>query len=136
VTVTKPRHLAAVPDKPPTATRLRPAAPATAQNPDVLDRRDAAHAALTALDVRQEILDAAERAARELGESGASPTVILLGLAQRMFTLGYLDGAGDRDAAGRKLAAEETVLAKVVRLETRERAELPARERAPRAVRP
>lgn len=134
MTATKSRHLRAVTDH--DTARAAQAVPNSVENTEILARREAAHAALTAPDVELDIIDAIARTAKELGEPDATQTALLADLARRMFVLGYLDGAGDRQAGEQRADAARSVLAEVIKIETRERAELPAEERKLRAVKP
>lgn len=133
-TATKTRHLHAVTDH--DTARAAQAVPNSAENTEVLKRREAAHAALEAPDVELDVMDAIARIAKALDEEDANQAALLADLARRMFTLGYLDGAGDRAAAGRRLKAEQGLPAKIIKVEDHERKELPAKERELRVVRP
>lgn len=103
---------------------------------EITEARDAAHTALTAPDVEQDLLDAVAATVEEIGKPGAKQTALLIDLARHMYTHGHMDGAANRKAARRRRRIEQGALAEVIKIETRERAELPAKERALRAVRP
>lgn len=96
--------------------------------------RENARVAVTDPDVAEQQKNAIARALRELRKDGADPKAILADLVERMLILGYVNGAADQRQAGH-LELTDTVLAEVIKIETRERAELPAKERALKAVR-
>jgi hypothetical protein len=127
---TKTRHLAAVPDEP------APAAPSDVevarfyveQQATLTEQHQAAHLALEAPDVEQDLLDAVNRTARALEQPGANRHALLADLARRMYWHGHVDGAADRKAGERHLKIADSVLAEVVVLEQRDRQALRATE--------
>jgi hypothetical protein len=130
-TAAKTRHLHAV-------TGTAPAAPTDAetarfyvkQQAALTEQHQAAHTALEAPDVEQDLLDAVNRTARALEQPGANRTALLADLARRMYAHGHMDATADRQAGERHLKIAGSVLAEVVVLEQRDRQALRATEHA------
>ena len=117
-----------------TVTAITPPAKPTAPTPTASPVRDAALEAVLEPDALQAMDDAIETVLEHLArDNGATPIAGLLKDVWRAaFATGY---QAAHDGQARADFADDT-LAKVITLEARERAELPAKERALRAVRP
>lgn len=138
MTATRPRHLAAVPDRTQsvaTHTRVIESVEPAGRETALAREHDNACLAALAPDVTEQQQAAIAKAMRAAGRQNADLRAILLDLTRAMFVTGYMNGAADQKQAGH-LELTDMVLAEVITLETRERAELPAKERALRAVRP
>jgi hypothetical protein len=133
---TKTRHLHAVTDTPAGAPDpdVEVAQFYVRQQAAIAEAQQVAHAALALPDVEVELLEAVALIAEELARPGADRNTLLIALARDMYRHGHMDGTAGRKAAKQRLKAEQGTLAEVVKIETRERAELPAKERALRAA--